>query len=111
MSSREVPSGRILQLFHKHGGRCVYCQRHVHLVGDAKHPLFATIDHKTPRVKGGSNYLSNLTLACVQCNTVKDDLNYEEFTALFDALGDIDAVTNALQGPYMAKAWRTKSRA
>ena len=50
-------------LLAKWGRKCAYC--------DAENtPL--NIDHVHPRVKGGSNRISNLTLACIPCNRKKD---------------------------------------
>jgi 5-methylcytosine-specific restriction endonuclease McrA len=38
-----------------------------------------TIDHKIPVVKGGTNDNENLVLACVHCNTQKNDKTEEEY--------------------------------
>ncbi len=49
---------------------CVYC--------GAKHvPL--TIDHVVPRAKGGTNRVSNLVIACCDCNQKKGAMPVEEF--------------------------------
>ena len=57
-------------LLEKWGRKCAYC--------DAKNvPL--QIDHIVPRSKGGSNRVSNLTLACESCNLKKGSLSLEEF--------------------------------
>jgi 5-methylcytosine-specific restriction endonuclease McrA len=50
--------------------RCVYC-------GKEGVPL--QIDHMVPRAKGGTNRVSNLTLACEQCNRVKGDQEVGDF--------------------------------
>jgi 5-methylcytosine-specific restriction endonuclease McrA len=39
------------------------------------------IDHIRPRSRGGSNRISNLVLACVPCNTTKDNTPVEDFLA------------------------------
>ena len=49
-------------LLEKWGRRCAYC-------GDAGIPL--QIEHLTPKVRGGSDRVSNLTLACGPCNQRK----------------------------------------
>lgn len=36
-------------------------------------------EHKVPKSRGGSNALSNATLACRRCNELKDNLTAEEF--------------------------------
>lgn len=49
-------------LLAKWGRTCAYC-------GARNVPL--NIDHIVPRARGGSNRISNLTLACIPCNTEK----------------------------------------
>lgn len=59
-------------LLEKWGRKCAYC--------DADNePL--TIDHIYPRSKGGSNRVSNLTLACLPCNQRKGNRDVAEFLA------------------------------
>ena len=59
-------------LLEKWGRKCAYC--------DAENvPL--TIDHIHPRSKGGSNRVSNLTLACFPCNQRKGNRDVAEFLA------------------------------
>jgi 5-methylcytosine-specific restriction endonuclease McrA len=56
----------------KWGRRCAYC--------DAKNtPL--QLDHIVARSRGGSNRVSNLTLACEPCNRAKGALLVDEFLA------------------------------
>ena len=59
-------------LLEKWGRTCVYC--------DAEHvPL--TIDHIHPKSKGGSDRVSNLTIACFPCNQRKSDQDARVFLA------------------------------
>jgi 5-methylcytosine-specific restriction endonuclease McrA len=59
-------------LLEKWGRRCAYCS--------AEHvPL--EIDHIHPRSKGGSSRISNLTLACHDCNQIKGNMPVEQFLA------------------------------
>ena len=59
-------------LLNKWRRQCAYC--------DAEHvPL--NIDHIQAKAKGGSNRVSNLTLACVPCNTRKAARTIHEFMA------------------------------
>ena len=59
-------------LLEKWGRECVYC--------GAEHvPL--EIDHIHPRSKGGSNRVSNLTIACRDCNQAKGNSPVEQFLA------------------------------
>lgn len=59
---------------------CHYCKIHyenAHL----------NLDHKIPKNKGGSNEITNLTLSCKKCNTVKDSYDYEEFKYFINYIG------------------------
>ena len=59
-------------LLEKWGRKCAYC--------DAQNtPL--TIDHIHPRSAGGSDRVSNLTLACFPCNQRKSNRDVSEFLA------------------------------
>ena len=59
-------------LLEKWGRQCAYC--------GAEHvPL--EIDHIHPRSKGGSNRVSNLTIACRDCNQAKGNSPIEQFLA------------------------------
>ena len=57
-------------LLEKWGRRCVYC-------GKENVPL--EIEHIIPKSRGGTNRVSNLTLACHECNQKKGNLTAEEF--------------------------------
>lgn len=59
-------------LLEKWDRTCAYC-------GVTDVPL--NIDHIHPRARGGSDRVSNLTLACVPCNDEKDSRPVEEFLA------------------------------
>ena len=41
----------------------------------------ATVDHKWPRSRGGSNAVTNLTIACFDCNNDKGSMTFDEFKA------------------------------
>lgn len=59
-------------LLEKWGRRCAYC--------DAQNvPL--QVEHISPRARGGSNRVSNLTLACAACNTAKGAQSLDAFLA------------------------------
>jgi 5-methylcytosine-specific restriction endonuclease McrA len=59
-------------LLEKWGRQCAYC--------DAQNvPL--EIDHIHPRSRGGSDRVSNLTLACHDCNQAKGNMPLEQFLA------------------------------
>lgn len=57
-------------LLEKHGRRCAYC-------GAEHTPL--NIDHIIPRASGGSDRVSNLTLACIPCNQAKGSRSLADF--------------------------------
>lgn len=59
-------------LLEKWGRKCVYCQAE-------NTPL--QIEHIHPKAKGGSNRVSNLTLACRKCNQDKGAKPIEQFLA------------------------------
>ncbi|MFI0447438.1 RNA-guided endonuclease IscB [Actinomadura sp. 6N118] len=59
-------------LLAKWGRSCAYC-------GAENVPL--NIDHIHPRAKGGSDRVSNLTLACIPCNQTKSNRPVAEFLA------------------------------
>jgi 5-methylcytosine-specific restriction endonuclease McrA len=54
----------------KWGHACAYC-------GKGDHPL--QIEHIVPKVKGGSNRVSNLCIACEACNQAKGSKDLEQF--------------------------------
>jgi hypothetical protein len=57
-------------LLEKFGRKCAYC-------GAENTPL--QVEHIRPKSKGGSNRVSNLTVACGPCNNKKDNLPVEVF--------------------------------
>ena len=95
-------------LLEKWGRRCAYC--------DAKDtPL--QIEHIVPRTNGGSNRVSNLTLACVRCNTdkgardvrdfVKDEARLDRILAKAKASLAAAAAVNATRFALLAKLQAT----
>lgn len=57
-------------LLEKWGRRCAYC---------CKENVPLEIEHIIPKSRGGTNRVSNLTLACHECNQKKGNLTAEEF--------------------------------
>ena len=57
-------------LLEKWGRGCVYC-------GQQEVPL--EVEHIVPKSKGGSNRISNLTIACTKCNQKKGNTPVEQF--------------------------------
>lgn len=60
-------------LYHDQKQRCFYCKKFY------THPARFTVDHKIPRALGGTNDISNLCLACVECNNLKGSMTESEF--------------------------------
>lgn len=58
-------------LLRRDGSHCFYCRK---ALGAAYH-----VDHKLPLAKGGTDALSNLALACVQCNQEKHNKTVDEY--------------------------------
>lgn len=59
-------------LLEKWGHKCAYC-------GKENVPL--EVEHIVPRSKGGSNRISNLTIACCPCNKAKNNKDIKDFLA------------------------------
>ncbi|MDF5718789.1 MAG: RNA-guided endonuclease IscB [Rhizonema sp. NSF051] len=57
-------------LLEKFGRKCAYCD---------KQDVPLQVEHIHPRAKGGSNRISNLTLACEKCNIKKGTKDIKEF--------------------------------
>lgn len=59
-------------LLHKFGHKCAYC-------GGASGDPVLEVEHVVPRSKGGTNRVSNLTIACRTCNLDKGNMKPEEW--------------------------------
>lgn len=76
ISGKEYQQGTLLgyeireYLLEKWNRTCAYCE---------KKDVPIEIEHIKPKSKGGSNRISNLTLACTLCNQKKNNLPVEEF--------------------------------
>jgi 5-methylcytosine-specific restriction endonuclease McrA len=67
-TSAEIKAMRLAQ-----AGICTYCQYQ-------HEPDELTIDHIIPVKQGGSNYISNICLACDRCNKSKNNRTREQWT-------------------------------
>ena len=76
ISGKEYQQGTLYQyevreyVLEKWGRKCAYC-------GAKNVPL--EVEHIQPRSRGGSNRVSNLTLACVPCNQAKGNQDIRDF--------------------------------
>lgn len=76
--------------------RCRYCRDTENL----------TIDHKIPKIKGGSNNIKNLQCLCRRCNTIKSSLSHGEVMSLFKWFIEIQRSRLKLgKTPYGGKDW------
>ena len=50
------------------------------------HPM-PEVEHLTPKSRGGSNYISNLALACSSCNNQKNNKTEQEYADWLKAKG------------------------
>jgi 5-methylcytosine-specific restriction endonuclease McrA len=57
-------------LLEKWGRKCVYC---------GKENVSFEVEHIQPRSRGGTNRVSNLTIACHECNQKKDNIDVRTF--------------------------------
>lgn len=64
------------RLWEKQEGRCVWCKRPMVFEcaqpGQSHNPREATIEHLKRKADGGTNRLENLSLACRECNLMRD---------------------------------------
>jgi 5-methylcytosine-specific restriction endonuclease McrA len=58
-------------LFQRQRGRCAYCSKSIR---NGYH-----VDHIIPLARGGSNWISNIALACAKCNLTKSATDPIEF--------------------------------
>ena len=65
----------LLIIIEQQGYACAACG--IELMPDTAH-----LDHKTPRLSGGSDAASNLQWLCVHCNRAKGILSMGEFVAM-----------------------------
>lgn len=95
----------IRHLIEVNGAVCHYCRKVVRLRVSAKdhHADDATIDHKIPKAKGGTNAADNLLLACRACNEAKEDRSYHDFLERPYSLRGLKARRAAKRPRYMPK--------
>lgn len=66
-------SGRLLTVLDRDRWRCRYC-------GEKLNRETASMDHVTPKARGGNDSLGNLVACCKLCNRDKGDKTLGEWT-------------------------------
>ncbi len=61
------------------GGLCYYCFKEIDAGLPKGHGDHGTLDHRVPLARGGTNYYTNMVLACWLCNHTKDAMLEDEF--------------------------------
>lgn len=71
---------RKIAVWRRDGFRCRYCGRPVETPSPGIPAyLWATVDHKTPLSRGGSNRTHNLVTCCMACNKRKANKDHKAF--------------------------------
>jgi 5-methylcytosine-specific restriction endonuclease McrA len=70
-----ITKARRLAIYLRDGFACQYCGRDLH---DAP-PRELTLDHLTPRCRGGSHASTNLVTACLACNSRRQDTPWRRY--------------------------------
>ena len=66
----------LMESFDKQGGRCIYTGVNL-IMGDN-----ATLDHKVPKSRGGSDSIENIQWVTRTINQMKTDMTHEEFVQM-----------------------------
>lgn len=83
---RCLPARRC-RLYLEQDGICFYCQRPMSFYKPARDPFGrrVTVDHLTPRSKGGRYGYDNEVAACHRCNNRRGTMCWREFKQIIDA--------------------------
>jgi 5-methylcytosine-specific restriction endonuclease McrA len=85
-------------LLEKYGRRCAYC-------GKENAPL--EVEHIVPKSRGGTDWVSNLTIACHDCNQEKGNLTAEEYARFKGA--DFSQVIRQASAPSQGRSSRQRN--
>lgn len=79
---------RLRRLYDLQLALCAYCRRKMEkpsLLPPIRTPLTATIDHRQPISRGGTDHYRNLVACCAECNGLKADMSWDEWVAFMRA--------------------------
>jgi 5-methylcytosine-specific restriction endonuclease McrA len=77
---------KTILLYEKQEGKCIFCGHDTWLFESHRNGASlrrkATIDHVKPQSSGGTDNLRNLVMACMGCNTLRQNMAFEKFVEL-----------------------------
>lgn len=79
--SQWITRERRLAIYLRDNFTCLYCLKDLHHVG----PESITLDHITPRSKGGTSVSTNLVTCCHKCNSTRGNRSHRKFARRFDS--------------------------
>lgn len=91
---------KVRSLLRRDGDLCHFCR-------DALNSENISLDHVIPRARGGSNELTNLVLACKDCNNARGCMGYDKFVRL---MGKATKRPGILNRPRGDRATRVRKR-
>ena len=71
---------------------CHYCNAELEFGTKQRGPNFATVDHMTAYAKGGKNSLKNFVLCCMRCNSLKGNMDYDDYVEKVKSVEDRDTL-------------------
>lgn len=74
------------ELKKEQGNSCFYCKRIMNNE-DAASELYATLEHRIPKSRGGNFHKNNIVFSCRACNEAKRNYTEKEFLSLVNLLG------------------------
>lgn len=76
MAKVKISMEKLIILMSRSESKCEYCGKD--FSQDARHSTFS-VDHATPKTRGGSNHIENLKAVCLACNASKGTKTVEEY--------------------------------
>lgn len=101
-------SDELQTLLSNYDHKCAYCGTPVQRLKDfdiSRNASVATIDHITPKSRGGSDFIENKILACLSCNSQKGQRTLAEYIDWLVKRGDRLTIYQRTE-----KEWNEKER-